>query len=47
VRPPWWEPLEWHGLGGRLLEGGLHVSDGALVNQNRNSLPASAVTQAS
>lgn len=29
------------------LEEGLHVSEGALVNQISNSLPASAVTQAS
>lgn len=35
------------GLGGRLLEGGLCASLGTLVNQSSNSVPATAVTQAS
>lgn len=35
------------GLGGRLLEGGLCASHGTLVNQSSNSVPATAVTQAS
>lgn len=38
--------LEWRGLGARLPEEGLRASHGA-YNQTRNSLPATAVTQAS
>ena len=51
LRREWFSPfgvspgVAW--LGGRLLEAGLRASQGAFVNQTTNSLPATAVTQAS